>query len=140
AVLGPVVLAGLHGYSAWARRKQLAQIAAPHFIAELTRSHSPIRRAAKNGLLVLAVAGMGLALARPQWGELEETGQSLGADIVFILDCSRSMLAADVTPNRLQRARLAVLDFVQAVGRHVGRQHAARDRKSTRLNSSHVAI
>ena len=116
AVLGPLVLVALHAYSSWARRKQLAQIAAPHFVEELTRSHSPVRRAAKNGLLVLAISGMGLALARPQWGELEETGQNLGADIVFILDCSRSMLAADATPNRLQRARLAILDFVHRYG------------------------
>ena len=116
AVLGPVVVAALQGYSAWARRKQLARIAAPHFVAELTRTHSPARRAAKGALLVLAVAGMGLALARPQWGEVEQTGQSLGQDIVFLLDCSRSMLAADVTPNRLQRAKLAIMDFVQRYG------------------------
>ena len=116
AVLGPVVVAALQGYSAWARRKQLARIAAPHFVEELTRTHSPARRAAKGALLVLAVAGMGLALARPQWGEVEQTGQSLGQDIVFLLDCSRSMLAADVTPNRLQRAKLAIMDFVQRYG------------------------
>jgi Ca-activated chloride channel family protein len=39
-----------------------------------------------------------------------------GQDILFILDCSRSMLASDVAPNRLQRARLAILDYVQRQG------------------------
>jgi Ca-activated chloride channel family protein len=116
ALLGPIVLSVLYWYSGWARRKQLARIAAPHFLEGLTRSHNPLRRAAKNLLLLLAVAAMGLALARPQWGEQQETGQSLGEDIVFVLDCSRSMLATDVAPSRLQRAKLAILDFMRRHG------------------------
>ena len=116
AVLAPLLLAALQRYSDWARRKQLAQIAAPHFVEELTRSASPVRRALKQVLLVLAAAGVGLALARPQWGEQAEVSHSFGQDILFIMDCSRSMLASDVAPNRLQRARLAILDYVQRHG------------------------
>jgi Ca-activated chloride channel family protein len=112
AILGPLVLAGLQWYSSIARKKQLSQLAAPHFLSELIRSHSPLRRGFKNLILILTLAGLGLALARPQWGEQEESGQMLGEDIVFVLDCSRSMLAADVTPSRLQRAKLAILDFI----------------------------
>src|SRR5258708_2484423 len=66
AFLGPVLLGALQLYSGWARRKQLAQIAAPHFLAQLTRSHSPWRRGIKNGLLIVAVAAIGFTLARPQ--------------------------------------------------------------------------
>jgi Ca-activated chloride channel family protein len=118
ALLGPVAVVALQRCSAAMRRRQLAQIAAPEFVAELTRSHSPGRRLFKETLLVLAVCGIGLALARPQWGEepLDET-QLAGDDVVFALDCSRSMLAADVAPNRLQRAKLAILDFVERHGR-----------------------
>ncbi|SPE55811.1 von Willebrand factor type A [Verrucomicrobia bacterium] len=117
AVLWPVLLATLQAYSGWARREQLARLAAPELLAGLTRSHSPGRRIIKNTLLVLAVAGIGVALARPQWGEQEDTGHLLGQDVVFILDCSRSMLATDVAPSRLQRAKLAILDYVQNHGR-----------------------
>jgi len=117
AVLGPLLLLTLQRYSAWARRRQLAQLAAQHFLADLTRSHSPLRRAAKNALLVIAVCAIGLALARPQWGEQANTGRTFGQDVVFVLDCSRSMLASDVLPSRLQRAKLAILDFVQRRGR-----------------------
>lgn len=117
AVLAPLLLVVLYRCAARARRRQLATLASPQFLDELTRSHSRLRRAIKNALLVLAVAGAGIALARPQWGVQELSGQSLGEDIVFAVDCSRSMLATDVAPNRLERAKLAVQDFVRRHGR-----------------------
>ena len=113
AVLGPLVLLLLQQYSAWKRRQQLSKIAAPDFVQALTRSHSPARRGFKNVLLVVGVLGIGIALARPQWGEQAEASHLFGQDIIFLLDCSRSMLATDVSPSRLQRAKLAILDFVQ---------------------------
>jgi Ca-activated chloride channel homolog len=116
AVLAPLCLIALQRYSDWARRRQLAQLAAAPFVAELTRSASPLRRVLKQVLLVIAVAGVGIALARPQWGEQTEISHLFGQDTVFVLDCSRSMLASDVTPSRLQRAKLAILDFVQRRG------------------------
>ncbi len=116
AVAGPLLLLALQQYAAWARRRQLAAIASPRFLADLTRSHSPARRAVKDGLLVIAVALAGLALARPQWGVREIAAQTLGEDVVFVVDCSRSMLAADVSPNRLERAKRAALEFVRRDG------------------------
>jgi Ca-activated chloride channel family protein len=116
AVLAPLMLVALQRYSAWARRKQLAQLAAPQFVKELIGSYSPARRAIKNMLLVLAAAGVGVALVRPQWGEQTEVSHLFGRDTLFILDCSRSMLSSDVAPSRLQRAKLAILDYVQRYG------------------------
>lgn len=117
AVCGPLALLALQRYSDWRRRQQLAQMAAPNFLSALTRSVSPLRRAVKQALLLLAVAGLGVALARPQWGEQEYGGRLLGHDTVFVLDVSRSMLATDVAPSRLQRAKLAILNSVQRTGR-----------------------
>jgi Ca-activated chloride channel family protein len=116
AVLAPLLLIGLQSYAALQRRRQLEALAAPELIGELTRSHSPFQRAIKGVLLGLALAGMGLTLARPQWGVQEFAAQELGEDIVFAIDCSRSMLAADVSPDRLERAKLAVQDFVRRHG------------------------
>lgn len=116
AVLGPLLLLGLQWYAGRMRRRQLQVIASPELLGELTLSHSPFRRALKNTLLIFALATIGLALARPQWGVQESASQELGEDIVFAIDCSRSMLAADVSPNRLERAKLAVEEFVQRHG------------------------
>ncbi|HEY5912694.1 MAG TPA: VWA domain-containing protein [Verrucomicrobiae bacterium] len=113
AILGPIALLALQRYAGWLRHRDLARLAAPGFLADITRSHSPLRRAIKNTLQILALAGIGLALARPQWGEQTEKSHVFGQDIVFVLDASRSMLATDVSPSRLQRAKLAILDFVQ---------------------------
>jgi Ca-activated chloride channel family protein len=88
-------------------------MASPHFVQELTASHSPARRRFKNALLLLAFAFAGLALARPQWGHTKSSQTWLGEDIVFVLDCSQSMTATDVLPSRLQRAKFSILDFVR---------------------------
>lgn len=117
AVVAPVLLALLQRYATAKRRQQLAQMASPRFVAELAASHSPARRGFKNVLLLLALMLAGLALARPQWGEIQAAGQWLGEDVVFVLDCSNSMLSADARPNRLQRAKFAILDFVHRHGR-----------------------
>src|SRR5438477_7621328 len=116
AALAPVAVLLLHRYAAWARKRQLALFAAPELITDLLHSHSHVRRALKNLLLVVAIAAMGLAMARPQWGETAEISRALGEDILFLLDSSKSMLAADVRPNRLARAKYAILDFVQRHG------------------------
>jgi len=113
ALAAPLLLLALQRYASEARRRQLAKIASPYFVAELTRSHSPLRRLIKQTLVVLATAALGVALARPQWGERALAEQQLtGEDVMFVLDCSRSMWSTDVTPNRIERARLALLEFV----------------------------
>ena len=117
AVVAPLLLAWLQHRSAVKRRHQLAQMAAPRFVAELTASHSPARRRLKEVSLLLALALAGLALARPQWGESPPAAQWLGEDVIFVLDASYSMLSTDVLPSRLKRATLAVSDFVRRHGR-----------------------
>lgn len=117
AVLAPLGVLALQRYARWARKRQLAQFASADLLASLLRSHSPGRRWLKNTLLVLGIFALALALARPQWGETAEVSRALGEDILFVLDCSRSMLATDLRPSRLERAKYSILDFVQRHGR-----------------------
>jgi Ca-activated chloride channel family protein len=111
--VAPVLLVLLHAHAGRERREQMARIASPHFVAELTTSHSPARRRFKEILLLLVFFFAGLALARPQWGSLETGNAFVGEDVVFVLDCSLSMTTSDVLPSRLQRAKFAMLDFVR---------------------------
>src|SRR5437773_5650948 len=99
---------------AWRRKQALiAQFVQARLMAQLTVGVSPWRQKIRLGLLVLAVACALLALARPQWGFDWEEAKQRGLDIVVAIDTSRSMLAEDVRPNRLARAKLAALDLMK---------------------------
>jgi Ca-activated chloride channel family protein len=98
-------------FSTARRRKKLAQFAAPHLLPQLTANVSQTRRRLKNILFVLGLACLFLALARPQWGSRLVDVRRKGIDILIGFDVSKSMLAQDVKPNRLQRVKLAVRDF-----------------------------
>jgi Ca-activated chloride channel family protein len=113
AAATPVLLALLQAHAAGKRREQLGKLASPLFVTQLTASHSPGRRRFKEALLLLAFVFAGLALARPQWGSVETGNAFVGEDVVFVLDCSQSMTATDVSPSRMLRAKFAMLDFVK---------------------------
>jgi Ca-activated chloride channel family protein len=113
AAMAPFLGALLFLHAAKQRRAQLARMASPHFVGQLTANHSPARRRLKEILLLLSFIFAGLALARPQWGSLENGRSFVGEDVVFVLDCSLSMTTADILPDRMQRAKFAILDFVR---------------------------
>ena len=56
-----------------------------------------------------------VALAQPRWGFEWQEVQQKGTDIIIALDVSQSMLAEDVSPNRLIRAKREIIDFLQIV-------------------------
>ncbi len=61
------------------------------------------------------------AAARPSWRQTESTVSRKGRDVVFVIDVSRSMLAEDLYPDRLSRAKLAVIDALSVIdGDRVG--------------------
>ncbi len=94
------------------RQRALRRFASPHLLRTLTRNVSPSRRRLKNILLVLALACLFIGLARPQYGTRWVEVKQKGIDILIGFDVSKSMLARDITPDRLSRAKLAVRDFV----------------------------
>ena len=99
---------------AWRKKQSLvAQFVQSRLLAQLTIGVSPARQKLRLALIVFAVACAMLALARPQWGFDEEKAKQRGLDIVVAIDTSRSMLAEDVQPNRLARAKFAALDLMK---------------------------
>jgi Ca-activated chloride channel family protein len=67
---------------------------------------APVRHGLRFGSVGLALLFFSLALAQPQCGTHTELAKRYGIDVVIALDASRSMLAKDIQPNRLERAKL----------------------------------
>ncbi len=70
------------------------------------------RRYIKAALILVSAVFIIFSLTRPAWNEKPETIERKGRDVVFLLDVSRSMLAEDLVPNRLEKAKLAIEDCV----------------------------
>jgi len=99
----------------------LQRFAAGHLLEKLTESVSPGRRMTKRILLIIAVAAIFIALAQPQVGFQWKEVKRKGIDILMAVDTSKSMLANDVKPNRLERSKLGIMDFVSKLeGDRVG--------------------
>jgi len=99
----------------------LEKFAAGHLLGRLTENVSSGRRMVKRVLLVAAVAAIFVALARPQIGYQWKEVKRKGIDILMAVDTSRSMLAEDVRPNRLERSKLGIMDFISRLeGDRVG--------------------
>jgi len=112
-----------YGFAQFQKRNQAAlhRFAAGHLLEKLTESISPGRRMTKRILIILAVGAIFLALARPQMGFHWEEVKRKGIDILMAVDTSRSMLANDVKPNRLERSKMGIMDFVSKLeGDRVG--------------------
>ena len=108
----------------WARaRKQrdMERLADRDLLDRLTASVSRRGQRAKTILVVAAVGLLVTALARPQFGSRVETVRREGRDVLIALDLSASMVAEDMAPNRLEKAKFAIADLIdQLDGDRVG--------------------
>lgn len=95
------------------REKLLERMADQPLWSTLLPGYCMRRRRVKNLLRILAIALALIALARPQWGFKWEKVQQRGLSIIVALDTSKSMLAQDIKPNRLQQARWGIRDLVK---------------------------
>jgi Ca-activated chloride channel family protein len=108
-----LAVAAAGGLTWWWRlavRRTRAAVGAgvPHLSAAVGRKREVLRTLLLwSGLALLVVT-----LAGPRWGAREELQSSRGADLLLVLDCSRSMLANDLYPDRLEAARRKALDLL----------------------------
>jgi Ca-activated chloride channel family protein len=103
------------------RRRLLERIGHHQMIARMTATFSPARRRWRAVLSVAAVALLVLALARPQIPGRAKLTESRGLDLVVALDFSKSMLARDIYPTRLDRAKAELGRFIDSLkGDRVG--------------------
>ncbi len=98
--------------AARSRQQALSEFVAAALLPTVVPEIDPRRRLIRAGLLLGAVLCLALALAGPKWGFRWQEVRRQGVDLVIAIDTSRSMLATDLKPNRLTRAKLAVRDLV----------------------------
>lgn len=106
------VLALLYGWAAYRRRAALKGFIDAGLLGRVSMSVNPAARRMKEILALAAVALVVAALARPAWNPRSQTVERRGRDILFVIDVSRSMIAEDLAPNRLGRAKLAIGDMI----------------------------
>ena len=99
-----------------ASRRAFANLGDAELVSRLTDRPGSARRLVRTLLVALAVALLAVALSRPQHGQRTREVEQRGRDLVFVIDVSRSMLARDLAPNRLERAKIWINDLVDDLG------------------------
>lgn len=95
------------------RKKALERFASADLLKTIAGVPRGRRRNLKRGMIVAALLLALIALMRPQWGFKWQEVKRQGIDILIALDTSRSMMAEDVLPNRLERSKLAIKDLIR---------------------------
>ncbi len=99
----------------WQRRKQ-REFGDADLLRKLTPERSVFKNVLKFVLVILALASLVWALVNPKIGTKIETVKREGIDIVFAMDVSKSMLAEDVAPNRLEKSKQLVSQIINNLG------------------------
>ncbi|KJR43042.1 von Willebrand factor type A domain protein [Candidatus Magnetoovum chiemensis] len=109
-----IATVALYFYAFKQKRRKLALFAdSKTLLNALMPSFKAYAEKVKAGLLICALCLCVVSLMRPQWGFKWEEVKRQGLDILIAIDTSKSMLASDVKPNRLEKSKLAVKDLVE---------------------------
>jgi len=116
-----LVIAPLYFWCFWRKGVSLSRLASSGMLKKINASVSLSRQIVKACALVFAFVVIVIALTRPAWNPKPKQIKQKGRDVVILLDTSRSMLAEDIKPNRLERARIAISDLLDVLdGDRVG--------------------
>ena len=106
------LLAAFYLYSNYRKRKAIRRFGDPMLMAQLMPDVSKYRPDVKFWLVFVAVGLFAVLLARPQFGSKLETVKRKGVEVIIALDISNSMLAQDVQPSRLEKAKRLISRLV----------------------------
>lgn len=95
----------------WQKRTQ-KKFADKELLKKLSPNRSLGKSVLKVVILSLAIASLVIALVNPQFGTKMETVKREGVDVVFAIDVSKSMLAEDIAPNRLEKSKQLVTQII----------------------------
>ncbi len=106
-------IAGLFVFSVWRRSLAARRFGETQLIRRLTLSLDPRKRWAKRILILFAVLMTLLALCQPHFSKKEIEVERIGVDVMILVDVSHSMLAKDIAPTRLDKAKLELETLVE---------------------------
>ena len=109
------LLAAFYLYSNYRKRKAIRKFGDPVLMAQLMPDVSKYRPDVKFWLLFTAIGLFAVLLARPQFGSKLETVKRKGVEVMIALDISNSMLAQDVQPSRLEKAKRLISKLVDGM-------------------------
>ncbi len=107
----PIILALFLVLQIWKRKAQ-SKFADKHLLNKLSPNHSLFKSLLKIAILCLAFFCLSIALVNPKIGTKLETVKREGVDIIFAVDVSKSMLAEDIAPNRLEKSKQLVTQII----------------------------
>ena len=103
----PLIAIGLYFYNRW-QKKSIEKFGDENLVTELMQNHSKARKNIKNTLFIFSITFLIIGISNPQIGTKMEEVKREGVDLMIAIDLSHSMMAQDIKPNRLERAKQAI--------------------------------
>jgi len=111
----PLVLAPAYAWCFRRKARTLRILASTEMLAKISNTVSLRKQIFKAVLLIAAFTSLVIALTEPKWNPQPQQIRRKGRDVVILLDTSRSMLAEDITPSRLERSKIAISDLLEVL-------------------------
>jgi Ca-activated chloride channel family protein len=113
--LVPGVLVPVYVWCFVRKARALRILASSEMLAKINNTVSLRKQVFKAVLLILGFTSIVIALTEPKWNPQPQQIRRKGRDVVILLDTSRSMLAEDLKPSRLERSKIAIQDLLEVL-------------------------
>jgi len=111
----PAVLLPVYIWCFWRKARALRVLASSEMLKKINNAVSLKKQMFKALLLLAAFVSIVVALTEPKWNPQSQKIKRRGRDICILLDTSRSMLAEDIKPSRLERSKIAIADLLETL-------------------------
>ena len=100
----------------WWKKHTQSKFSDLNLLQKIAPNSSNFKSALKVGVLLIGIAFLIISLTNPKMGTKLKTVKREGVDVVFALDVSKSMLAEDIAPNRLEKAKQIISKTIDKLG------------------------
>ncbi len=109
----PAALLPAYIWCFWRKARTLRVLASTEMLKKINTSVSLKKQMLKAALMLAVFIVVVVALTEPKWNPQPQRIKRKGRDVVILLDTSRSMLAEDIKPSRLERSKIAIADLLE---------------------------